>query len=273
MKFKIAVVQFRIKLFSPETNLEKASKFTRKATSLGCQVIIFPEDFVTGPIGDKKEFVDFSGKYRKYFQALTGKYKIDIIAGSIIKGEKTGWFNTAYYIDSSGKIKSRYRKINLWLTERKYLTPGNEISIFNTKYGKAGLVICWDLASPEIVRAMIRKGVRIIYCPSFWMASDTSIGREYNQYAEREFINSLAVSRAFENEVILVYCNAAGEYKVGDNTITSVGQSQITAPFIGAIKRLNHNREEMFIQEINLDILKDAERAYRIRNNLRSHSF
>ncbi len=273
MNFKIAVVQFRIKLFSPEVNLEKANKFIRQAASLGCQVIVFPEDFVTGPVRGKKELVDFDGKYRKYFQALAKKHKIDIIAGSIVEGEKTGWFNTAYYIDSSGKIKSRYRKINLWLTERKYLTSGNEISVFNTKHGKAGLVICWDLVFPEVLRAMVKRGVRIVYCPSFWMLNDASIGRKYNNNAEKEFINSVAVSRAFENEIILVYCNAAGEYKVGGNTVTLAGQSQITAPFIGAIKRLSHNREEMFIQKINTDILKDAEKAYKIRNDLRSRSF
>ena len=48
-----------------------------------------------------------------------------------------------------------------------------------------------------------------------------------------------------------------------------IGQSQITVPFKGALRRLDHNKEEMFIQEIDTSILKDAEKAYKIRNDLR----
>ncbi|OGN08621.1 MAG: hypothetical protein A3J46_02875 [Candidatus Yanofskybacteria bacterium RIFCSPHIGHO2_02_FULL_41_11] len=270
MKFKIAVVQFKINLFSSEINLTKAEKFIQKAVFLGCPVIIFPEDFVTGPVRGRKELVDFDGKYRKYFQALARQYKIDVITGSLVEGSKIGWFNTTYYIDARGKVRAKYRKINLWLTERNYLMPGNEISVFNTKYGKAGLIICWDLVFPEVLRAMVKRGVRIVYCPSFWMLNDASIGRKYNDNAEKEFINSVAVSRAFENEIILVWCNAAGSYKIGKNHLVLAGQSQITAPFIGVIKKLNHNKEEMFVQEIDTNILKDAERAYRIRHNLKT---
>src|SRR3989338_8102206 len=270
MKFKVAVVQFKIELFSPDINLARAEKFIQKAMSLDCQVIIFPEDFVTGPVRGKIELVDFKGKYKKYFQNLARKHKIDIVTGSLIEGHKTGYFNTTYYIDAKGKIRARYRKINLWLTERKYLTPGNEISVFNTKYGKVGLLICWDLIFSEVLRAMVKRGVRIVYCPSFWMLNDASIGRKYNDNAEKEFINSVTVSRAFENEIILVLCNAAGSYKLGGNGLTLAGQSQVTVPFAGVLKKLNHNKEEMFVQEIDTNILKDAERAYKIRHDLKN---
>lgn len=270
MKFKIAVVQFKIDLSLPDKNLAKAEKFMRKAASLGCQTIIFPEDFVTGPVRRRKELVDFDGKYKKYFQVLARKHKIDIVTGSFVEGSKTGWFNTTYYIDARGKIRAKYKKINLWLTERSYLTSGNEISVFNTKYGKAGLIICWDLAFPEVLRAMVKKGVRIVYCPSFWMKNDAGVGWKYNNNAEKEFINSVTVARAFENEIILVWCNAAGFYKLDSNIFTLVGQSQITAPFVGAFKKLNHNREEMFVQEVDTNILENAEKAYRIRRDLKT---
>jgi len=114
MKFKIAVVQFEIKQFSPDENLKKAEAFVKKASFSKAKIIVFPEDFVTGPIAGKLEFADSENKYRKFFQKLAKKYKIDIVPGSIIEKDKLGFYNTTYYIDSNGKIKSRYRKINLW---------------------------------------------------------------------------------------------------------------------------------------------------------------
>ena len=75
---------------------------------------------------------------------------------------------------------------------------------------------------------------------------------------------------AGENEIIFVYCNAAGKLRLDKFQDTLIGHSQIAVPFKGAIKKLDHNKEEMFIQEVDTAILKDAEKAYKIRNDLKS---
>ncbi|HLD10774.1 MAG TPA: hypothetical protein VJB89_01720 [Candidatus Nanoarchaeia archaeon] len=49
-----------------------------------------------------------------------------------------------------------------------------------------------------------------------------------------------------------------------------LGHSQIAVPFMGVIKKLEHNKEEMFVQEVDTAILKDAEKVYKIRNDLKS---
>ena len=268
MKFKVAVVQFEIKHWHAEHNLRRAEGFIKKAKAKGAHVIVFPEDFITGPVRGKKEFVDFKSKYRNHFQNLARKYKIDIVAGSWIEGRRTGRYNTCYYIDSGGKARGTYRKINLWLTERWYLAHGNKICVFNTKYGKAGLAICWDLAFPEIFRKMDRKGVKIVSCPSLWYLTEK--GKVYENYAENRHVDALCTARAFENEIILVYCGAVGQIKNGKYTELALGRSQITAPFIGPLKKLEHNKEEMFTQEIDTTILKKAERGYRIRKDLKN---
>jgi len=269
MKVKIAVTQFEIKQFSPKENLSKAELFIQRASKAEAQVIVFPEYFVTGPIFGKKAFVDSSGDYRKYFQSLASKFSIDIVAGSIIEGDSHGWFNTTYYIDSMGKIRGVYRKVNLWLPERAYLTPGHEIAVFNTTYGKVGLIICWDLIFPEIFRRMANRGVSIVYCPSYWLREDAGIGLKYDRDAEIKSVGSLCVSRAFENEIILVYSSPAGKMEFAKISNELIGISQITMPFKGAVKRLDHNKEDMFIQEIDTDILRDAEKAYKIRADLK----
>lgn len=267
MKFNIAVVQFAIKQFSPIDNLKKAEKFIKKA-SKKASVIVFPEDFITGPILGNSKFVDFNKKYSKHFQKLAKQYSIDIVTGSFIEGDGKDWFNTTYYIDAKGKIKGRYRKINLWHPERRYLKPGNLINIFHTKYGKTGLIICWDLIYPEVFREMVKKGVKIVYCPSFWTKQDAGIGMKYDKDAEIKSVNSLCTTRAFENEIVLVYVNAAEKIKTGKISDDLIGQSQITVPFKGVLKKLEHNKEQMFIQEVDSAIIEDAEKEYKIRKDL-----
>ena len=271
-KLKIAVVQFRINQFEPEKNLKKAEKFIAQVSGKA-DIIVFPEDFLTGGVEADiiEKFEDREGRYRKHFQELARKYKIDIVPGSFIEGTNSGRYNTTYFIDSSGKVKATYRKVNLWLTERKHITAGNQICVFNTKYGKCGLVICWDLNFPEIFRKMAQKGVQIVFCPSLWyLGKDYKPYKKYNPRAEIDHVNALCLARAVENNIVLVYAGAVGELKTsGGEGEEAIGHSQITVPIKGMLKRLNHDREIMFIQDIDISILKDSEKAYKIRKDLK----
>jgi predicted amidohydrolase len=269
MPVKIAVVQFEIQQFVPEANLKKAECFIKEA-SAEAQIIVFPEDFVVGPLQGRKEFIDNEGRYVKHFQQLAATCKIDIVAGSIPEGYNGDLYNTTYYIDSAGTIRGSYRKVNLWLSERSYITPGKETCVFDTGYGRVGLIICWDLMFPEIFRTMLKQGVEIVICPSYWCLEDAGIGIKHDEQAEIKLVNALCVTRAFENEVVLVYANAAGTVGDGENKSILIGQSQITLPFKGAVRSLHHNQEAMFMQEVDTSILGDAEIAYQIKQDLKN---
>jgi len=271
MKVKIAVVQFEINQYKPDYNLMRAEKFIAQAADSKADIIVFPEDFITGPIQLRlEEFADNSQKYCKHFQKLAKQYKINIVPGSIIEKASLGYYNTTYYIDSKGEVKGKYKKINLWHPEKRYLNRGNEISVFNTKFGKIGLIICWDLMFPEIFRKMLRKGVNIVICPSYWTFEDASIGLKYDKNSDVNLVDSLCPARAFENEIILVYANASGKLELPNFQGKLLGHSQITTPFLGTLKKLDHQKEEMFIQEVDTDILKDTERAYKIRYDIKN---
>src|SRR5713101_2941623 len=231
MYLKIAVVQFAINQFAPEQNLAKAEQFIAEASSEN-DLIVFPEDFIMGPLNGRNEFADYDGYYVKHFQQLASKYHIDIVPGSIIEGDLAGLYNTTYYIDRSGEIQARYQKVNLWLPERSYITAGTGTPVFNTRYGKIGLIICWDLMFPEVFRAMVRQDVDIVICPSYWCFEDAGEGVKHDANAEIKLVNALCVTRAFENEVVLVYANAANYEGVEEHLI---GRSQITVPFKGAL--------------------------------------
>jgi predicted amidohydrolase len=267
MNVTIAVVQFAVVQARPEENLAKARRFIAEAAAAQADMIVFPEDFVTGPLGGDAAQADYDGRYRAYFQQLAREYTIDIVAGSIIEGDQDDQlYNTTYYIDKSGTIKGRYRKVNLWLSERSYLTPGNEVVVCDTAYGKVGLIICWDLIFPEIFREMMRRGVELVLCPSYWCVEDAGVGLTYDPDSEVKLVDALCVARAFENEVVLVYANAAESSNAQNETL--LGRSQIAVPFRGVLQRLEHAREEMFLQRVETVLLKDAETAYEIRRDV-----
>ncbi len=268
MQFNVAVVQFAIRNIAPEENLARAERFIQNAASQA-QLIVFPEDFITGPLSGRVELADYEGRYVRHFQQLAARYTIAIVPGSIIEGDANALYNTTYYIDKTGAVKARYRKVNLWLPERGYVTPGDAMPVFQTVYGKVGLVICWDLMFPEIFRAMTRQGVEIVICPSYWCFEDAGAGIKHNPNAEVTLVNSLCVARAFEQEIILVYANAAGSVSFDGAEEHLIGRSQVTTPFKGALTRLDHNQEAMFIQAVDTAILQDAEKSYEIRKDLR----
>ncbi len=267
----IAVVQFEIQQGMPEENLAKAEQFMREAAS-EADLIVFPEDFVTGPLNGDATLVDYDKRYTQHFQQLARAYSIDIVPGSIIEGERsgTGLYNTTCYIDKTGEVKGSYRKVNLWHPERDYLARGNEFPVFDTQYGRVGLIICWDLMFPEAFRAMLRRGVEIVICPSYWCFEDAGVGLAHDVNAEVKLVNALCIARAFENEIILVYANAAGGATVRQGEEQLIGRSQITVPFKGALHILQHTHEEMFLQTVDTTLLKDAELAYRIRKDMQA---
>ena len=270
MRIKIAVVQFAIQQIAPQENLRKAEQFIKEAVSQQAQIIVFPEDFVTGPLSGNNAFADYERRYVKHFQQLALQYSIDIVPGSIIEGDSTRLYNTTYYIDRTGEIQGRYQKVNLWLPERGYITAGTGIPVFDTRYGKMGLIICWDLMFPEVFRAIVRQDVDIVICPSYWCFEDAGEGIKHDAHAEIKLVNALCVTRAFENEVVLVYANAAGSANFEGVEEHLIGRSQITVPFKGALQLLDHNKEAMFIQEVDTAILQDAEKSYEIRKDLKT---
>ena len=108
--------------------------------------------------------------------------------------------------------------------------------VFETHYGKVGLIICWDLMFPEIFRSMVQQGVELVICPSTGVMRDAGAGMTHDANSEGQVVNALCVARAFENKVILVYANAAGSRNIRRMLKKrSLGVRSVTVPFKGAV--------------------------------------
>ena len=109
-----------------------------------------------------------------------------IVAGILeLDGEVV--YNTAILLDRSGRLAGKYRKVSLPREEIEGgVSPGNALPIFETDFGKIGMMICWDVAFPEPARMLAMKGAEVILMP-IWGGNLT-----------------LAKARAIENQVHLV---------------------------------------------------------------------
>lgn len=275
-KITVSAVQMQIEPNDITANLEKAEKLVRGIFEKNkTDLIVFPELCITGPIPNRMDLAqDENSDSIKFFRKLATKYKTHIVCGSFIKKVKDNYFNTSLLINDKGEIVLEYRKNNLWISERKYLNQGEKIECVETPLGKIGIIICWDLTFPEASRALAKKGADIICCPSYWTVDQTGILERHINGNEKIFINSICPARAIENEVLFVYANGAGEAKYSQGAGMwrgeQIGQSQICAPILGTVARIEDNSEGSVTYTYDKQIAQDAEKIFKIRQDLRT---
>ncbi len=264
--FNLALVQFFTVHLRSDINLARAEQFIQKAKEQNAQVIVFPEDFMTSSIFGDLRYLDRNDNFRSKFQTLAQKYQIDIVTGSWMEERPTGNVNRSGYINKNGEILGVYDKNHLYLSEGNFLKPGTEVSVFDTEFGRAGIIICWDILFPEIFERMKQLGVQIVYCPSYWYKEIAGVGLKYNVNAEEQHLDAVCLTRAVENNILFVYANAAGVMNFPNGSIdTLVGHSQICLPMAGTIAKMDHNNEEMIVQKIDLSFLEMAEKQYKLQ--------
>lgn len=271
----VAAVQMYIKPLDIDANLNKATALLEQIhKSGGCDLVVFPEDCITGPIPYNLNLA--SNEYSpliEHFKELARKYKTHIVAGSFIEKVDDDYFNTSLLIDRNGKILLKYRKNNLWHPERTYLTHGSGAEVVKTTIGTIGIIICWDLAFPQLSNRLAAKGADIICCPSYWTVDDGKpLHQKYGNKTEEIMVNTLCSARAIENEALFIYANGAGIAEVPLKTTMfssqQIGQSQICVPIYGKVKSMNDNSEGFVLHKYDRHFSKDAELSYKIRKDL-----
>lgn len=259
----LAVVQFNIAPHEPEKNFGRMEAFVARAAKKGADVVIFPEDCVMGSIFGDLTKLDTTHAARDRFRELAKKYAVDIVSGTRMEHTSDGDFSVSYYINKHGEVLGRYCKNHLYPSERAFLKPGIEAPVFDTAYGKAAIVICWDMLFPEIFQRLKAQGVQIIYCPSYWSREIADKAQIRDRLSEEHLLDALSLTRAVETNSVLAYCNAAGVVRNPNGSVdTLIGHSQIVMPCRGVLKRAPHHRETMLVQEVHFDGLETSKKIY-----------
>jgi len=240
---RIAVAQIRY-FDRGNSNLAKIKKYISLAKKAGADIICFPETCV-----HKTKLLSLKHAFIKEICDECRKNSIwAIITEHITLKEKN--YNMAILINREGKIKGHYKKINLY---GDYVNPGKNIKVFDTDFGKVGIIICWDIRFPELFKKMKQKGAEIIFCPSKW---------EYDKWAhdkahkkrEVKVLESLVKTRAYENLVYVALCNPLTKSK------HQVSYSAIASPH-RLLKEII-GKEGMIVSSVNLKEIKKFKRLY-----------
>lgn len=253
MELAITLIQLDIAPGDPIKNLKRMDQFVQQAKKQGADLVVFPEDAVCGPLQGQLDFVAYAPEYLAHFQALAAKHAIDIVPGTWTVADNGVLYNQAHYINADGSLAGTYRKINLWETEKAHIAPGTLTSVFPTRFGLVGLIICWDLTFPAMFSEMVAQGVELVISPTYW--SFTKPSEEVEGVVDDEIllIDSLCTTRAFENNILLAYCNAAGELSTPAGDTVLSGRSQITHPLTKVVVKAESNSEEMLFARLVLE--------------------
>lgn len=281
---KVMIVQMEVVPLNPKRNIDKIKKYFEIAGKNNCDFIVFPEKF-DGILGIDDYIENHPKKFINTICKLSKKYSIYAIAGSLIEKRESKFYNTSYFIGRDGKIKGKYDKIALFhYTESKELEKGNSYPIFDTEFGKIGIIICRDMLYPQITSNLAEKGAKIIFCPIFWSyysnlydENDNKLINEFPIDADFNALKVLPMARAIENEVCFICANAAGSYKE-DKIVNGInikdyyfeklaGHSSISMPLLGRFKKIDTYEQDYLVSEINLTFIDDSKNTFAVKDN------
>src|SRR5258706_87968 len=172
----------------PAANLKKTLALAARAAKSGANIICTQELFRSQYFCQAENHDSFKlaepipGPSTKAFQTLAKKHRVVVIASLFERRASGLYHNTAAVIDADGKLLGIYRKMHIpddpLYYEKFYFTPGDlGFRAWQTRYGKIGVLICWDQWYPEAARLTAMQGAEIIFYP-------TAIGWHPGQKAE-----------------------------------------------------------------------------------------
>lgn len=197
-----------------------------------------------------------NGNSYRMFGAIAKKYNVYLVAGSIPEICDGKIFNTSYVFNRSGECIAKHRKVHLFdinITDGQYfmesdiLTPGNEITVFDTEFGKIGLCICFDLRFSEMQIIMANMGAKIVLVPA---AFNTNTGPKH--------WDLLFKARAIDCQCYYVGTSTSRDLNA---TYHAYGHSLVVSPWGDIINQLDES-EGMLITDIDLSLVD------KVRNEL-----
>lgn len=206
---------------SPEDNARQFAPLIANAARQRADLVVLPETLTYFGLG--KSYADCAepvpGASTDYFGILAREHNLYIVAGLI---ERDGHliYNVAALLGPDGKLIGKYRKVALPRSEvAGGITPGKDYPVFDTRFGKLGMMVCYDGFFPEVARELTNRGAEVIAWP-VWGCNPL-----------------LAAARACENQVYLV--SSTYEPPERDWILTAVwgydGQPLVQAEKWGAV--------------------------------------
>lgn len=262
---KVAAIQMKCSE-DMQTNIERAERLVRQAAGQGAQIILLQELFETLYFCQKElpDYLSLATEIQEnaaiqHFSKLSGELGI-VLPISFFEKKNQARFNSVAVIDADGRVLGVYRKTHIpdgpGYEEKYYFSPGDTgFKVWDTRYGKIGVGICWDQWFPETARCMALMGAEILFYP-------TAIGSEPfdPHYDSKDHWQTVMRGHSAANIMPVVASNRIGMETIVDSTITFYGSSFITDNKGQFVEELDRETEGFLIAELDLAAYA-AERA------------
>ena len=248
-KIKIAAIQMPTVADKME-NVRTVKTYLEKIKDENPDFVILPEMFCCPyqtenfPIYAEKE----GGPVWQQLSGYAKQYGIYLIGGSMPEKDAEGnVYNTSYIFDREGKQIGKHRKVHLFdidvkggqtFKESDTLTAGDSDTVFDTEFGKIGVMLCFDIRFPELSRMMVNDGVKVIFVPA---AFNMTTGPAHWELSFR--------TRALDNQIYMVGCAPARDVSAG---FISWGHSIVRDPW-GRVTGMLDENEGILLAELDMD--------------------
>ena len=248
-KIKIAAIQMSTVADKME-NVRTVKTYFEKIKDENPDFVILPEMFCCPyqtenfPIYAEKE----GGPVWQQLSGYAKQYGIYLIGGSMPEKDAEGnVYNTSYIFDREGKQIGKHRKVHLFdidvkggqtFKESDTLTAGDSDTVFDTEFGKIGVMLCFDIRFPELSRMMVNDGAKVIFVPA---AFNMTTGPAHWELSFR--------TRALDNQIYMVGCAPARDVSAG---YISWGHSIVTDPW-GRVTGMLDENEGILLAELDMD--------------------
>jgi N-carbamoylputrescine amidase len=256
---KVGLIQMSCSA-SKEENFAKAILKIREAALQGAEIICLQELFTSLYFCDVESYDHFQlaepvpGPSTNSLAKIAAELNIVIIASLFEKRAQGIYHNTTAVIDTDGSYLGKYRKMHIpddpSYYEKFYFTPGDlGYKVFKTRFATVGVLICWDQWYPEAARITSLMGAQVIFYPTAigWSAlqNEETNTEQYNAW------QTIQRSHAVANGVHVVSVNRVGLEQ--DGAMKFWGGSFIANPFGSVLYKASHDKEEVIVQELDLD--------------------
>jgi N-carbamoylputrescine amidase len=255
----------------PEANLDKAASRIREAAGRGAQIVCLQELFRSLYFCQREDASLFDlaepipGPTTERLSAVARETGTVVIASLFERRAAGVYHNTAAVLDADGRLLGLYRKMHIpddpLYYEKYYFTPGDlGFRAFDTRFGRIGVLVCWDQWYPEGARLTALRGAQILFYP-------TAIGwhpREKAEFgkAQREAWEAVQRAHAIANGVYVAAVNRVGHEGPPDGGLEFWGSSFVYDPFGGLLKKAAEDREEVLVIPCDLRRLEETRRNW-----------
>ena len=262
-----------------QANIAKAEKLVREAAAKGAQVILIQELFETPYFCQKPnpEYLQLATGVEdnpaiQHFQKIAKELAV-VLPISFFELAGRARFNSIAIIDADGTLLGVYRKSHIpdgpGYHEKYYFNPGDTgFKVWNTRYARIGVAICWDQWFPETARSMALMGAELLFYP-------TAIGSEPHDpnITSRDHWQRVQQGHAGANLMPLIASNRVGTEEQDGYDITFYGSSFIADQFGEKVEEMDRTSEGVLVHEFDLDHLEHIRSAWGVFRDRRPNLY